>query len=160
MKRKFIVICTNLAPLLLATATATATSTAKTSLPLSHSPPKGSVERAAILDAIRPSIASELGGAVEFQVVVMRANSRTAYVYARGQSPTGIPFPAIRTSPSPAMRRWAASPFFDAIISKENGRWQISSYQTGKLPEGGSIREMCNFGAGLAPGYFLECDRR
>jgi hypothetical protein len=58
------------------------------------------------------------------------------------------------------MRRWAASPFFDAMIGKVNGRWQIMGYQTRKLSGGGSISEMCNFGAGVAPGYFLECDRR
>jgi len=54
-----------------------------------HEPAKGSPERAAILDAIRPAIEAEMRGPVEFKVEVMLTDGDWAYVFANPQRPGG-----------------------------------------------------------------------
>ncbi|HZP20823.1 MAG TPA: hypothetical protein VFB16_11530 [Bauldia sp.] len=52
-------------------------------------PPKGSPERAAILDAVRPMAEAELGAPVEFVVREMRVIGEWAFVILEPQRPGG-----------------------------------------------------------------------
>jgi len=54
-----------------------------------HEPAKGSAERKAILNAIRPAIEAQMRGPVEFQISVMRSDGEWAFVDANPQRPDG-----------------------------------------------------------------------
>jgi len=56
-----------------------------------HEPVKGSPERAAILDAIRPAIEAQMRGPVEFQIETMRTDGDWVFVKANPQRPGGKP---------------------------------------------------------------------
>lgn len=52
-------------------------------------PAKGSAERAAILDTLRPAVEAEMRGPVEFVVTVIRASPNWAFVQAEPLRPGG-----------------------------------------------------------------------
>ena len=54
-----------------------------------HEPAKGSAERKAILDAIRPAIEAQMRGPVEFQINTMLSDGEWAFVGASPQRPGG-----------------------------------------------------------------------
>jgi len=54
-----------------------------------HEPAKGSSERKAILDAIRPAIEAQMRAPVEFQINVMLSDGEWAFVAANPQHPGG-----------------------------------------------------------------------
>lgn len=56
-----------------------------------HEPVKGSPERAAILDAIRPAIEAQMRGPIEFNVQMMRSDGDWAFVMADPWRPGGKP---------------------------------------------------------------------
>jgi hypothetical protein len=56
-----------------------------------HEPAKGSPERAAILDAIRPAVEAQMWGPVEFKIDQMRTDGDWAFVMAEPQRPGGKP---------------------------------------------------------------------
>lgn len=56
-----------------------------------HEPAKGSPERAAILDAIRPPVEAQMRGPVEFLIETMRTDGDWAFVIANPQRPGGRP---------------------------------------------------------------------
>jgi hypothetical protein len=63
-----------------------------------HEPAKGSPERAAILDAIRPAIEAQMRGPVEFQIETMRTDGDWAFVMANPQRPGGQPVDPEKTA--------------------------------------------------------------
>jgi hypothetical protein len=63
-----------------------------------HEPAKGSPERTAILDAIRPAIEAQMRGPVEFQIETMRTDGDWAFVMANPQSPGGKPIDQEKTA--------------------------------------------------------------
>lgn len=54
-----------------------------------HEPAKGSAERKAILDAIRPAIEAQMRTPVEFQINVMLSDGEWAFISANPQHPGG-----------------------------------------------------------------------
>jgi hypothetical protein len=54
-----------------------------------HEPAKGSAERKAILDAIRPAIEAQMRTEVEFQINIMLSDGDWAFVAANPQRPGG-----------------------------------------------------------------------
>ena len=54
-----------------------------------HEPAKGSAERKAILDAIRPAIEAQMRTEVEFQINVILSDGEWAFVSANPQHPGG-----------------------------------------------------------------------
>lgn len=58
-----------------------------------HTPPPGSAERRALLDAVRPHIEGELGAPVEFVVHQLRVGGGWAFVQATPQRPGGRAIP-------------------------------------------------------------------
>lgn len=54
-----------------------------------HEPAKGSAERKAILDAIRPAIEAQMRTPVEFQINIMLSDGEWAFVGANPQRPGG-----------------------------------------------------------------------
>src|SRR5438105_9926464 len=60
-------------------------------------PPSGSSVRNQILDALRPTVAKEIGGAIEFAVSELRVLYDWVYVSARPQRPGGSPIDWLAT---------------------------------------------------------------
>lgn len=54
-----------------------------------HEPAKGSAERKAILDAVRPAIEAQMRGPVEFRIDIMLSDGEWAFVGANPQRPGG-----------------------------------------------------------------------
>lgn len=54
-----------------------------------HEPAKGSAERKAILDSIRPAIEAQMRGAVEFSINIMLSDGEWAFVGADPRRPGG-----------------------------------------------------------------------
>ena len=88
-----------------------------------HSPPSGSVERTAILDAIRPQAESELGGPVKFVVKAIRVSGAYAYVDVRPQKPNGQPYRIRRPD-------WMDA-YADAILIRRGTRWSVLQFVLG-----------------------------
>ena len=59
-----------------------------------HTPPSGSVERRALMNAIRPQVEAEVGAPVEFVVRTLRVGEGWAYAVLEPQRPGGGRIPA------------------------------------------------------------------
>ncbi len=83
---------------------------------------------------------------VNLSPIVIKKNDKYAYLVAR-------------MSVSGSQPSWLAKdPFPDAILEWKDGHWTSSGYQSGMPKHGGSIADMCGFGAGVKRGVFKECD--
>jgi hypothetical protein len=87
-----------------------------------HEPAKGSAERKAILDAIRPAIEAQMRGPVEFQINVMLSDGEWAFVSANPQRPGGREIDMEKTAFA------GKSDIMDglttyALVRFANGRW-------------------------------------
>jgi hypothetical protein len=87
-----------------------------------HEPAKGSAERKAILDAIRPAIEAQMRGPVEFAVNIMLTDGEWAFVGANPQRPGGGEIDAEQTAFA------GKSDIMDglttyALARHANGRW-------------------------------------
>ena len=72
-----------------------------------HEPPRGSADRAALVDAIRPHIEWKLGSPIEFLVYELRQAGNVAFASLYPQRPGGG---AIDPYATPAFRRGELSP--------------------------------------------------
>jgi len=77
--------------------------------------------------------------------VLIKRNDKYAYLVARVSRSRPLPPP------------FAKDPFLDAVLEWKNGHWESSGYQAGKPNNGGSVADMCGYGAGLRPDVFKEC---
>jgi len=87
------------------------------------SPPPGSPERKAILDALRPKIEARLGKPVEFVVEEIRVGGGWAFVRVMPQRPGGG---EIR-NPNEDMD----GVHTEAFLRREGGRWVVKEYGIG-----------------------------
>lgn len=93
-------------------------------------PAKGSVERAAILDALRPAVEAEMRGPVEFVISIMRASPNWAFVQADPQRPGGGAI-------DPETTGFAGdTDFMDgltiyALLAFQSGRWNLVDHYVG-----------------------------
>ncbi|PLW76221.1 hypothetical protein [Cohaesibacter celericrescens] len=88
----------------------------------SYTPQRGSAERKAILDAVRPSVEADLLKPIEFVVTSMKVANNWAFVVVEPQRPGGRPID-IRKTPVAA-----DADFFDgfttyALVNYNGSRW-------------------------------------
>lgn len=109
----------------------------------SHLPPAGSPERKAVLDGVRPTIERDIGRPVKIVVRAMRVNEKYAWIYYSLVSPDGSPLSGLRASDATGA----------IFAEKRDGQWKWASTDGGLLAAGGTVKEMCAFGNGIAPGF-------
>lgn len=63
-----------------------------------YEPARGTAERKAILDAVRPKVESEMRGPVEFVVSSLRVSDGWAFAQLQPQRPGGVPIDPAQTS--------------------------------------------------------------
>lgn len=85
-------------------------------------PAKGSPERAAILDAIRPAIEAQMRGPVEFQVDTMRTDGDWAFVIATPRRPGGKPIDPEKTAFAGQQDQMDGLTVL-ALVRRVKGRW-------------------------------------
>lgn len=88
-----------------------------------HSPPPGSAERRAVLDAVRPHVEEQLGAPVEFVVQTIRVSGDWAFVQATPQRPGGRAISA----PYPEMD----GVHTEAILRRDGGGWVTIGWAVG-----------------------------
>lgn len=97
-------------------------------------PARGTPLRAAVLDAVRPLAAQDLGAPIEFVVDMLRVEGDRAFVAVRAQRPGGAP---IDMAATPMARRgdydpdFSEGPSVQALLVRTNGTWQTLHHATG-----------------------------
>jgi hypothetical protein len=94
-------------------------------------PPSGSSLRKQILDALRPIVAKEIGGAIEFAVSDLRVLYDWAYVSARPQRPGGAPIDWLATKYAQAWKEDTMSDLVPALVHQEAGSWHVKECAIG-----------------------------
>jgi hypothetical protein len=94
-------------------------------------PPRGSPERAAILDALRPMVEDDVGPPVVFLVSRINAEHGYAFVSATPQRPGDVPIDWSRTRFAEAFAADAMSDMVLALLSDTGGGWQVLEYAIG-----------------------------
>lgn len=84
-------------------------------------PARGTAQRSAILNALRPAIESELRGRVEFRINCLQVNNGWALVNAEPQRPGGRPIDN-NILPDADMRDGLT---VTAVMRFSNGRWTL-----------------------------------
>ena len=92
-------------------------------------PPAGSLDRRAILDALRPPIEKRLGANVEFKVTLIRVERDWAFVIADPQRKGGKPIDGWRIfgehfGNMDGLRT-------EAVLRKDRGRWRVVDHGIG-----------------------------
>lgn len=103
-----------------------------------YEPARGSAERTALIDALRPFAEFVVGSPVEFVINSLRVSGDVAFISATAQRPGGAPINPIGT---PAERRGAHDPVagnldrYHALYVKSFGVWQVKhrSYDAGDV---------------------------
>jgi hypothetical protein len=91
-------------------------------------PERGTPERKAILDALRPSVEADLGQKVEFVPSIFNVGGDWAFLYGAVQQPGGQPLDLQKLKhPGLAANRdeemWENN--FQALLRRENGAWML-----------------------------------
>ncbi len=91
-----------------------------------HTPARGTSERAAILDAVRPSLEAVLRPPVQFVVETMNVSQGWAFVTLNPQRPEGKQIDPLKTG---LAEDWEEG-FYDglttyALLWSRNGRWNL-----------------------------------
>lgn len=95
-----------------------------------HTPPPGSADRVALMNALRGKVRNELGGDVIFVVTTLHSDGEWAFAQVQPTWPDGR---AIRMEGTPAYRD---NPNMDglrteALWHKERGRWSVVAHAVG-----------------------------
>lgn len=95
-----------------------------------HTPPRGSAERVALMNALRPAVRAELGGEVIFIVNDLRSNGEWAFASLEPTWPDGR---RINPATTPISRQTDLLDGLrtEAIWRKERGRWQVFAHAIG-----------------------------
>ncbi len=108
---------------------AVATSAEAQSAPAVYTPAKGSPDRKAILDAVRPLAERDLGAPVEFVVGEFNVAGDMAFVALKAQRPGGGPIDPYRTPFAEENGEEAVSMFdcchVEAVLQKNQGVWRV-----------------------------------
>jgi hypothetical protein len=102
-----------------------------TSLTAQQTPPAGSALRKSVLDGLRPTVQSEIGGPIEFVVSELRVLQDWAYVSAKPQRPGGAPIPWSATKFREAWANDAMSDLVLALLRADGGAWRVVDYAIG-----------------------------
>lgn len=96
-----------------------------------YTPPPGSPERAAIMDAVRAAVGPELKRPVKFLVHRLNLKDGWAFLIATPQQPNGHPFDYSGTVYEESIREGAFDDAIDALLRREAGRWRVVTYVIG-----------------------------
>lgn len=93
-------------------------------------PARGTPERAALMDAIRPLVEVRTGAPVEFMVVRLRVSGDWAFAIVDPQRPGGAPIDPARTIYGEDAEYMDGLRTY-ALLVRANGRWNIVDYAVG-----------------------------
>lgn len=93
-----------------------------------YEPARGTVERSAILDAVRPAVESETGGAVEFVVERLDVLTPWAYAILHPQRPGGVPITDFDVLPDQDLRDGLTT---FALVRRIEDRWVLIDFAVG-----------------------------
>jgi len=99
--------------------------------PQVFTPPPGSGLRAEIMDALRPTVAGEIGGAIEFVVSSLRVLGDWAYVDVRPQRPGGRPIDWRATKFRAQREQGVLEDNVLALLRHDAGGWRVVEYVIG-----------------------------
>jgi hypothetical protein len=88
-------------------------------------PPRGSPERTALLDALRPTLVKEIGGPIELVVTIMRVVEPWAYLHVKPTRPGGTRIDWSRTKFGEDMKQGFMSEGTMALLHREGSGWKI-----------------------------------
>lgn len=97
-------------------------------------PPRGSAERRAMMDAMRPLAEWDLGAPIEFIVQSLRVEGKVAFAAVQPQRPGGIPIDLART---PLVERdgmdpdYLDGPAMQALLQKQGNTWVVVHHGIG-----------------------------
>ena len=95
-------------------------------------PQPGTPLRATILNALRPVVAKEIGGDIEFVVSTIRVLNGWAYVSVKPQRPGGAPIDWHATK---FRKAWEQDMMSDLILAllqqQQSGEWRVIEYEIG-----------------------------
>ena len=94
-------------------------------------PPPGSGQRRAILDAFRSRIEAEVGPPVVFVVSVLRVSSNWAFVQATPKRPGGVDIDWKRTKFREAFEKDFMSDIVMGLLKYDGARWSLVEYVIG-----------------------------
>ncbi len=95
------------------------------------SPPRGSPQRAELMDALRPTAMTEIGGPIEFVVKELRVIPPWAYVFVRPQRPGGAPIDWRRTKFREDYEAGILGDDIMALLRHDGARWNVVEYAIG-----------------------------
>ncbi|HLM69714.1 MAG TPA: hypothetical protein VK358_19380 [Longimicrobium sp.] len=96
-----------------------------------HTPPRGSPERQALMDALRETVGRELGKPVIFHVHQLRVLGDWAFVDVSPLQPDGSPFDFRGTPMEKAWREGFVDDFTYAVLRRQGGRWRVVRHAIG-----------------------------
>jgi hypothetical protein len=94
-------------------------------------PPQGSPLRTELMDALRPVVAAEIGGPIEFTVKTLRVMGPWAYLHVRPQRPGGKPIDWSRTKFREDMRQGHMSDGTMALLHRSGSAWRVVEHSIG-----------------------------
>jgi hypothetical protein len=94
-------------------------------------PPRGSDERTAILDAMRPHVERDIGAPVVFRIERINREGAWAFVSATPQRPGSAPIDWSRTRFAKAFANDMMSDAVLVLLAREVGRWRVLEYALG-----------------------------
>ena len=94
-------------------------------------PSRGSPLRAELMDALRPTVMSEIGGPIEFVVKELRVMQQWAYAFVHPQRPGGIPIDWNRTKFREDYRQGTMGDDVMALMRHDGVRWTVVEYAIG-----------------------------
>jgi hypothetical protein len=94
-------------------------------------PPRGSPLRAELMDALRPTVMSEIGGPIEFLVKELRVMPPWAYAFVHPQRPGGAAIDWSRTKFKEDVDQGVMGEDVMALLRHDGARWNVVEYAIG-----------------------------
>lgn len=96
-----------------------------------HVPEKGSIERKAIVDALRVPVAKQLKQPVIFKIDHLKVQDNWAFLNGKPQTPDGSAIDYTNTVYQDALDAGAFDDGIVALLRKVNGKWTVVQYVIG-----------------------------
>lgn len=96
-----------------------------------HTPPRGSPERQALMDALRQTVRAELGKPAIFEVNELRVLGEWAFADVSPRNPDGTPLDFRGTPMEQAWREGMTDDGMYALLRRQNGRWRVVRHAIG-----------------------------
>jgi hypothetical protein len=96
-----------------------------------HTPPRGSAEREALMDALRQTVRSELGKPAIFEVNELRVLGEWAFADVSPRNPDGTPLDYRGTPLEEAWREGVVDGGMYALLRRQGARWRVVRHAIG-----------------------------